>query len=749
MENLKTATAIILIFFFVFVNGCGSSVNISDEDQNSANSYRKQSNYVPGELLVKFHHGTAAITASGLNRAIDAVTKKEFKNLRVHHIKFPENIPVEEAIEHYKQDINVEYAEPNYILHAAEVPDDKDYINLWGLNNTGQTGGTIDSDIDAPEAWDRTTGSHEIIIAVADSGLALNHPDFSDNIWTNTGEIICNDSIDNDRNGYIDDCYGWDFIGNDNDPTDYNGHGTHVSGIIAAQGNNGRGITGVMWDAQIMPLRMLGVSGNGTTADAISAILYANANNAHVINISWGGSGNSQALKDAIDASKAIIVCAAGNSGTDNDTSPFYPASYTSTNIISVTAADHNDALPPFSNLGATSVDLAAPGVNIYSTVPVLEYMDPVTVYSEDFDGASGNLPLLGWSRGGINSTWAVTGGTGTGGTNSLEDSPSGNYLNNTNSWARHMTPIALLKDNRYTLSFNWKGDLAHVFDFLYVNYSPDGINWDMTDFLSGSTNGNFVLYRSDFTSIADIVDSLYLGFSLSSDASATLDGVFIDDLELAREAVDINNYSYENNNGSSFAAPHVSGVAGLILANNPSLNNIQVKKIILSSVDPVSLLSDLTLTGGRLNAFNAVLYSVPPDTPSDLAATALSNSSILLRWADNSNNEKGFIIERKTDGGTFSEITTVGPNVTEHTDPGLTQATIYRYIIRAFNDAGSSSYSNEADATTQGNTSGGNGGGGCSIVAGPDTRSVDIIIMFIYVAAIMTAIRGRSNNSS
>jgi hypothetical protein len=212
---------------------------------------------------------------------------------------------------------------------------------------------------------------------------------------------------------------------------------------------------------------------------------------------------------------------------------------------------------------------------------------------------------------------------------------------------------------------------------------------------------------------------------------------------------VAISNYSYENKNGSSFAAPHVSGVAGLILANNPSLNNIQIKEIILNTVDPVLSMSGRTLTGGRLNAFNAVLYSVPPNTPSDLAATALSISSINLKWTDNSNNETGFMIERKSGGGIFSEIITVGPNVTEYNDSGLTQATTYQYIIRAFNDAGSSNYSNEANATTQGDTSEGNGGGGCSIVAGPDTRSVDIIIMLIYVAAILSAIRDRSNNSS
>lgn len=750
---LKVEALIIILSFSLL--GCGSSSSISGIEQSGtiSDTKKKAAEYMPGELLVKFRDGTSVITTESLHSSIKAVRKKEIKELRVQQIKLPENITVTEAIEHYQRDPNVEYAEPNYIIHKAAEPSDQYFNNLWGLNNTGQNGGAPDADIDAPEAWDITTGSHDVIIAVIDTGIASGHPDLSGNIWRNAGETNCSDGTDNDGNGYTDDCNGWDFIGNDNDPSDFDGHGTHVSGTIAAQGNNSVGIAGVMWDAQIMPLRILGVSGSGTTADAASAILYASAKGARIINNSWGGSGYSQTLKDAIDSSNALVVCAAGNSGANNDTVPFYPASYTSPNIISVTASDNNDALVFFSNYGVNSVDIAAPGVNIYSTLPIISSGTPVTVYSEDFEGGSGSLPLLGWNTGGTKSTWVVTGGTGTGGSNSLEDSPAANYLDNTSSRAWFASPVISVKDNRYTLSFAWKGVLERNIDYLDINYSPDSLNWYSADFRTGSTNGNFLSYSADFTSVAESLNSFYFGFGLSSNNSVNFDGVYIDNVMLVREPLTISNYSYADESGASMAVPHVSGVAGLIFSLNPSLSNLQAKEIILNAVDLKPSMSGRILTGGRLNAYNAALYSVPLNAPSGLNAAAASSSGINLTWADNSNNETGFRIERKTgDGGTYSEITAVGANVTGYDDAGLNPATLYYYRIKAYNPAGSSGYSNEAGATTNGESSdggGGGGGGGCSITAGADIKSIDILMAFIPAGAVFMAIKRRKKSIS
>jgi len=571
------------------------------------------SEYVPGEILVKFKDTQPSRSAS-INRIhsyVGSLKKRDFKKLKIHHMKLPDNVSVEEAAQLYQQDPNVEYAEPNYIVRAAAIPDDPNFVNgnLWGLHNTGQSGGTPDADIDAPEAWDIMTGDVSVIIAVIDSGVAYNHPDLSANIWTNTGEDFpaCNDGLDNDGNGYTDDCYGWDFLSGDNDPADYYGHGTHVAGTIAAEGDNALGTTGVMWQSRIMPLRFLGITGSGSTADAIEAVLYASANGAHVINNSWGGGGYSQALKDATDNSSAVVVCAAGNYSNNSDSIPFYPASYISANIIAVAATDRNDALASFSNYGASSVDLAAPGQTIYSSLATPSFGAPVTVYdTEDFEGASGDLPLLGWDRGGSNSSWAITAGTGASG-NSLEDSPATDYANNTSSWAGYMTPIVSVKENRYTLSFQWKGELENNSDYLDINYSLNSANWYGADYRTGSQAGFVADSTEALTFYAEQYNNFYFGFGLSADSAVTYNGVYIDDVELTREPVTgaINSYDYRS--GTSMAAPHVSGVAGLIKALEPSCTSADIKNLILNSVDTPASLSGRVLTRGRLNAHTAL----------------------------------------------------------------------------------------------------------------------------------------------
>jgi thermitase len=307
-------------------------------------------------------------------------------------VQLPEGTDVQSAVKLYKSNPDVLYAEPDYVIsiipdetgpiihdgNSPQIlsnPDDSYFSNQWSFDNTGQTGGTVDADIDAPEAWANTTGSDSVVVAVIDTGVLYNHNDLSSNIWNNKGEIPDN-GVDDDGNGYIDDIRGWNFVNSTNDPVDDQEHGTHVSGIIGAVGNNALGVAGVSWHVKIMPLKAFDQYGQGSTLDAIKAIEYANANGASVISNSWGGPDPSQALKDAIDASPAVVVCAAGNgNGNDNDFFPVYPASYSSPNIISVTATDNNDTLASFSNIGLSSVDLAAPGTNILSTYYLGNYV--------------------------------------------------------------------------------------------------------------------------------------------------------------------------------------------------------------------------------------------------------------------------------------------------------------------------------------------------------------------------------------
>jgi subtilisin family serine protease len=306
---------------------------------------------------------------------VSGLTLREFPEIGWEHIQIDPSMDVQTAVQKMLQQPGVISAEPNYIRRAlTTVPNDFQFGLQWALQNTGQTvngtAGTAGADISATTAWDLRMTSSNIIVAVIDTGIDTSHPDLSSNLWVNPGEIAGN-GVDDDSNGKVDDVNGWDFVNNDNNPADDNGHGTYVSGIIGGKGNDSIGIAGVTWAVRLMILKILDSTGFGTVANEVSAIQYATTKGAHIINASLGGSLSSQAEKDAIDAFPGLFVAAAGNSGTDDDAPPsFYPACYTSPNIIAVAATDQNDALASFSDFGTTCVDLAAPGVNIISDFP-------------------------------------------------------------------------------------------------------------------------------------------------------------------------------------------------------------------------------------------------------------------------------------------------------------------------------------------------------------------------------------------
>lgn len=334
--------------------------------------------HVPGQLLIKLKPNSLA--SSNMLLSSGATRLKTFVETNSALYSFPESVDLQKFALNLQDQSDIDYVELNHYHYLQGAPNDSHYSKVYGLNNVGQSGGAHDADIDAPEAWTITKGSRRVLIGVIDTGVDYSHPDIIDNYWVNPGESGTDSSgfnkrtngIDDDNNGYIDDYKGWDFYSNDNDPKDRHGHGTHCAGIIAARGNNKEGITGVNWYASIVGLKVFDDKGKTRTDALVSAINYASRMKIPITNNSWGSYRYSDAIKDSIinsHKSNMLFVAAAGNYHGNNDKKPFYPASYDIPNIISVAATDHKDNAASFSNYGAKSVDIAAPGNRIYSSI--------------------------------------------------------------------------------------------------------------------------------------------------------------------------------------------------------------------------------------------------------------------------------------------------------------------------------------------------------------------------------------------
>jgi subtilisin family serine protease len=335
-----------------------------------AKTIDKSGDFVQGELLVKFKDKSAPAGRSFLHARNAARVTKEFPELGLQIVKLPDNVSTEQSLIEYANSAEIEYAQPNYIYHVDAIPNDTNFGSLYGMQK-----------ISAPTAWDTTTGSSNIVVAVIDTGVRTTHEDLSANIWQNTGEIAGN-AVDDDGNGYVDDAVGYDFINNDSNPHDDYNHGTHCAGTIGATGNNGKGVVGVNWNVKLMALKIHDITGNSTSAKIVEAYNYVRMMkqqhnvNVRVTNNSYGGCNEAcsydQATKDAIDAAGEagiLNVFSAGNNSSNNDSAPFYPASYNSPSILAVASSDQNDNKSGFSNYGATSVDLAAPGSGILSSI--------------------------------------------------------------------------------------------------------------------------------------------------------------------------------------------------------------------------------------------------------------------------------------------------------------------------------------------------------------------------------------------
>jgi len=340
-------------------------------------------NFAPNRLLVRFALEDDEKDAGKFNTEKHAGVLSKLglghikKNYRIVNglclVELPPNKNVRDAIKALKASGKVLYAEPDYEVHALDesqtIPNDPAFSQQWNMHNTGQGGGKIDADIDAPEAWDEANQDSTTIVAVIDTGVEYTHPDLSAIMWKNQAELNGTTGVDDDDNGYIDDIYGYDFCtygkSRDSDPIDDNGHGSHVSGIIGAVANNNTGVAGVARNVKIMAVKFLSSGGSGYDSDAVDAVEYCTLMKANIMSNSWGGSLSSTALQDAIEAADdagILFVAAAGNNASNTDSYPNYPSGYPCQNIISVAATSFLDNLSSYSNWGLTTVDLGAPG---------------------------------------------------------------------------------------------------------------------------------------------------------------------------------------------------------------------------------------------------------------------------------------------------------------------------------------------------------------------------------------------------
>lgn len=339
MKTMQTCRGFWLLLCSLFIAGPGWAAHPGIDWDNPVFTEE----YVPGELLIGFKGDVAKAGISALHQQVGAQVLRQFSITPASHVKLPKRVSMAQAAKQYLAHPSVAYVEPNYIVRpVATLPNDPRYAELWGMER-----------IRAPEAWDITQGSHEIVVGVIDTGIFTAHQDLAANIAPGS----------------------YDFANNTADQQDRDGHGTHVAGTIGAVGNNGIGVAGVNWQVKLIGLKFLDPYGD--TADAIRAVEYAATNTAlkiKITNNSWGGGGYSQGLYDAIKAAGEtygqLFIAAAGNDGLDNDEEPHYPSSYDLPNIIAVAAIDSNGMLADFSCYGLESVDIAAPGVDILSTVP-------------------------------------------------------------------------------------------------------------------------------------------------------------------------------------------------------------------------------------------------------------------------------------------------------------------------------------------------------------------------------------------
>jgi thermitase len=570
----------------------------------------KNSNYVKDEILVKYKNKVTYAARRSSVRARGGTFLKEFGRPGLVHVCLPKGLSVADALARYSKDPNVEHVQPNYIYYASLASTDPSYTQEWGLNNTGQVianetylppsapshnPGTPGKDMNMENTWGVIHDCSSVTVAVVDSGVNYNHQDLTANMW-NGGPTYPN--------------HGYDFVDNDNDPMDLNGHGTHVAATIGARGDNGVGTVGVCWQASIMAVRVLNAAGYGTTEQAISGINFAIANGAKVINMSFGGFENDSELSDAISNARnynapygIVVITSAGNgdetnngqnlNNTGNGYDDVYPCEFTQDNILCVAALDQAYSRATFSNYGSTSVDVGAPGTNILSA-----YNGTQTPIHDDFSG-----------------DWTKDGGWGEGDCGGID------MLMNPSDWCTSGSTYASSSMDWAYKDFDltgYQGAVLYFYvdlavetnkDFFSIYINPGGGSPFLSTLINKVSTTGHGLMVYDISKGADQLCSV--GFELTSNNSVNLHGIGISIFYIF--GISLQNNLYMVADGTSMAAPHVSGLAAILKAYNPDYTYADIIQSIKQGGDSEASLAGITSTGKAVDSWGSLCYIQPP----------------------------------------------------------------------------------------------------------------------------------------
>jgi subtilisin family serine protease len=627
------------------------------------------------EIIVKFKPN---VSATAVKDKLSLKTVKKLNSIGAEVVKVPVGKKADTIISALKADSTVLYAQPNYKYYPSSLPNDTLYSNLWGLHNTGQFDMTPDMDIDLPEAlehFNASTNQEELVIAVIDTGIDINHPELQDIIWQNPKEIAGN-NIDDDHNGYVDDVNGWDFYHLDNsvfDVNDLDEHGTHVAGTIAAVSNNNIGVAGIAPNVKIMPLKFLGPDG-GSTSDAILAVEYAARMGVKVTNNSWGGGSYDQALYEAIMNSNSLFVAAAGNDSLDIDIDSHYPSSYDLENLVSVAAITGWGELAGFSNYGNHSVDIAAPGEFIESTVPkkaefgaaaeITNGTSKTIVNGFGFEKIADQTKKKDAFKKALNFLGATT----TSNILLVQDDQA--EIGFTNYLSEYTTLLDTLgyPYTTHTVLTDVDGPSADVLKAhdIVIWFSGDALGYYLPTLTSGDLgaltsyidaggklllSGQDILWRNTSTpfvldtlglnvvgeqeraDVTGVTGTIYDGLNFPIDGAYYADLLFSNNTSKTKVNFiypkDLNyDTAYSFFNGTSMATPHVTGVAALLYGLKPELSPVEAKNILMASGDSLDSLSGKVASGKTLNAYNALTFD-PTTLDNDVPGVELSSDVI------------------------------------------------------------------------------------------------------------------------